>query len=71
MTTLKITKSQWDILKIKLTRKYNSLSEGDLEYVEGEEEGLVERLAKRLNRTKEYVLFTLSKQLVDLDNGRL
>lgn len=71
MTTLKITKSQWDILKIKLTRKYNSLSEADLEYVEGEEEGLVERLAKRLNRTKEYVLFTLSKQLVDLDNGRL
>lgn len=68
---LKITKSQWDILKIKLTRKYNSLSEADLEYKEGEEEQLISRLALRLNRTREYVLFTLSKQLEDLDNGRL
>lgn len=67
----KITKSQWDILKIKLTRKYNSLSEADLEYKDGEEEQLISRLALRLNRTREYVLFTLSKQLEDLDNGRL
>ncbi len=71
MTMFKITKSQWDILKIKLTRKYNSLSEADLEYKDGEEEQLISRLALRLNRTREYVLFTLSKQLEDLDNGRL
>jgi len=71
MSTLKITKSDWDILKIKLTRKYNGLTQEDLNYVEGEEQALIERLAKRLHRKQEYVIFTLSKELVDLDNGRL
>lgn len=71
MSTLKITKSDWDILKIKLTRKYISLTEEDLAYNEGEEEVLVNRLAKRLNRKPEYVIFTLAKQLADLDNARL
>lgn len=68
---VKITKSQWDILKIKLTRKYNTLTEKDLEYNEGQEEQLLSSLASRLNRTREYVLFTLSKELADLDNARL
>jgi len=71
MSTLKITKSDWDILKIKLTRKYNGLTKDDLYYVEGEEQSLIERLAKRLHRKQEYVIFTLSKELVDLNNGRL
>lgn len=71
MSTLKITKSDWDILKIKLTRKYNGLTDDDLSYTEGEEQVLIERLAKRLHRKQEYVIFTLSKELVDLDNGRL
>lgn len=71
MTMLKITKSDWETLKIKLARKYNSLTDSDLSYNEGEESLLVERLAKRLNRNEEYVIFTLSKQLSDLTSNSL
>jgi len=71
MSTFKITNSDWEILKIKLQRKYNHLSETDLQYNEGEEDGLVDRLAKRLHRTQEYVLFTLSKELTNLSSNRL
>lgn len=71
MVTFKISNSEWEILKIKLQRKYNHLTDADLRYSEGEEDGLLERLAKRLRRNKEYVLFTLSKELNDLDSNRL
>lgn len=71
MSSLKITNSDWEILKIKLQRKYNHLSTADLTYNEGEENQLVNRLAKRLKRTQEYVIFTLSKQLADLTSNRL
>jgi hypothetical protein len=71
MSILKITNSDWEILKIKLQRKYNHLSAEDLSYNEGEEKLLINRLAKRLKRTQEYVIFTLSKQLADLTSNRL
>lgn len=71
MSSLKITYSDWEILKIKLLRKYNHLSAEDLAYQEGEENLLINRLAKRLKRTNEYVIFTLSKQLAELSNNRL
>ncbi|MCA5006642.1 hypothetical protein [Sphingobacterium bovistauri] len=71
MSSLKITNSDWEILKLKLQRKYNHLSDEDLAYNEGEENQLINRLAKRLKRTQEYVIFTLSKQLADLTSNRL
>lgn len=71
MSILKITNSDWEILKIKLQRKYNHLSAEDLSYNEGEENLLINRLAKRLKRTQEYVIFTLSKQLADLSSNSL
>ena len=71
MSILKIKNSDWEILKIKLQRKYNHLSAEDLSYNEGEENLLINRLAKRLKRTQEYVIFTLSKQLADLTSNRL
>lgn len=71
MTTPKITNFDWETLKIKLSRKYNSLTSSDLDYTEGQEELLIEKLAKRLHRTKEYVVFTLSKELSDLTSNRL
>ena len=71
MSILKITNSDWEILKIKLQRKYNHLSAEDLSYNEGEENLLINRLAKRLKRTQEYVIFTLSQQLADLTSNRL
>ncbi|TJZ51514.1 hypothetical protein FAZ15_20590 [Sphingobacterium olei] len=71
MITFKISNSDWETLKIKLQRKYNHLTDADLRYIEGEEDELLTRLAKRLRRNREYVLFTLSKELSDLDSNRL
>lgn len=71
MITFKISNSDWETLKIKLQRKYNHLTDADLRYSEGEEDELLTRLAKRLRRDREYVLFTLSKELNDLESNRL
>lgn len=71
MYNFKIQASDWAILKIKLKRKYNTLSDEDLQFQEGQEEELLTRLAKRLHRNVDYVIFTLSKELVDLDSNRL
>ncbi len=68
---LKITAEAWEILKIKLSRKYNHLTTGDLAYTPGEEDALVARLAKRLRRDKEYIAFTLAKELSNLESNRL
>lgn len=71
MITLKITDEQWKVLRIKIQRKYNHLTDEDLSYKQGDEQVLVDRLSKRLKRNTEYVLFTLSKGLEDLDSNRL
>lgn len=71
MNTLKISDSDWEVLKVKLGRKYNSLTAEDLEYVAGDEQNLLIRLAKRLHRNVAYVHFTLAKELQDLASNRL
>ncbi|NGM66038.1 hypothetical protein [Sphingobacterium sp. SGR-19] len=71
MSVLKITASDWEVLKIKLSRKYNHLTPDDLVYTFGEEDALVTRLAKRLRRDKEYITFTLAKELSNLESNRL
>lgn len=71
MSILKITASDWEVLKIKLSRKYNHLTDDDLGYTPGEEDALVTRLAKRLRRDKEYITFTLAKELSNLESNRL
>lgn len=71
MENLTITAEQWDVLKLKLLRKYNHLSADDLVFQPGEEATLVERLSQRLRRNQDYVLFTLRKGLADLDSNRL
>lgn len=71
MVTFKITDADWAVLKLKLQRKYNHLTDVDLAYKAGEEEILIDRLAKRLGRNRDYVIFTLSKQLADLESNSL
>ncbi|HMR17883.1 MAG TPA: hypothetical protein PKA53_01170 [Sphingobacterium sp.] len=71
MVTFKITDTEWEVLKLKLQRKYNHLTDEDLQYKEGEEDQLIDGLAKRLGRNRDYVIFTLSKQLADLSSNRL
>jgi hypothetical protein len=71
MSTLKISDADWAVLKVKLSRKYNHLTEEDLAYRTGEEEQLFVRLAKRLRRNRDYVLFTLAKELQNLESNSL
>jgi hypothetical protein len=71
MEELTISKEDWDKLKLKVNRKYRELSEEDLAYKPGEEEALIERLMIRLKRNREYVVFTLKKGLVNIDNNTL
>ena len=71
MAEITISKEDWDRLKLKVQRKYRDLSDDDLAYSPGEEEQLITRLMTRLKRSREYVLFTLKKGLVNIDNNRL
>ena len=71
MNLLKISNTDWEVLRLKLSRKYNHLTAEDLQYVAGEEESLVLRLAKRLRRDVPYIQFTLAKELMDLESNRL
>ena len=45
MYNFKISADEWPILKLKLKRKYNTLSEEDLQFSPGQEEELLTRLA--------------------------
>lgn len=71
MATLTITAEEWATLKLKVKRKYNHLSEEDLAFETGKEDELVNRLAKRVNRDRDYIIFTLKKGLADLEGNRL
>lgn len=66
-----ISAEDWALLKIKLLRKYNHLSDQDLAFEEGQEDELVTRLARRLRRDRDYVFFTLGKEVLDLHSNRL
>ena len=71
MAEISISASDWERLKLKVKRKYRELSEEDLAYIPGEEEKLIQHLMTRLKRNREYVVFTLKKGLVNIDNNRL
>lgn len=71
MAEITISAQDWNRLKIKLRRKYNHLSDEDLNFQAGQEEELIVRLMNRLRRNREYIIFTLSKGLANIDNNRL
>jgi uncharacterized protein YjbJ (UPF0337 family) len=48
-----IIKGDWDIAKGKLKKKYASLTDDDLRYVEGQEDELIGRLEKRTGAARE------------------
>lgn len=50
MNTLQL-KGNWHIIKGKLKQKYATLTEDDLQYIEGKEEELLGRLQKRTGKT--------------------
>jgi len=71
MAEISISNKDWPRIKIKLQRKYNHLTDAQLQYTEGQEEALINRLEGLLNRNRAYVVFTLTKALVNIDNNRL
>jgi hypothetical protein len=71
MSAISINNTDWKRVKIKLKRKYNHLTDEQLQYNAGEEDQLIDRLANLVNRDRDYVIFTLQKALVNIDNNRL
>jgi hypothetical protein len=71
MAEISISNKDWPRIKIKLQRKYNHLTNEQLQYTEGQEETLISRLEALINRNRDYVVFTLKKALVNIDNNRL
>jgi hypothetical protein len=71
MAEISISNKDWQRVKIKIQRKYNNLTDEQLQYTEGQEEGLISNLMQLVNRNREYVVFTLKKALVNIDNNRL
>ena len=71
MAEITISNKDWERVKIKLQRKYNNLSDEQLQYQEGQEDNLIERVMALVNRNRKYVVFTLKKALVNIDNNRL
>ena len=71
MAEISISNTDWQRVKIKIQRKYNHLTDEQLQYTEGQEEGLIGNLMQLVHRDRKYVVFTLKKALVNIDNNRL
>jgi hypothetical protein len=71
MAEISISNKDWQRVKIKLQRKYNHLTDAQLQYNEGQEDDLINRVMQLVNRDRDYVVFTLKKALVNIDTNRL
>jgi hypothetical protein len=71
MAEITISNKDWERVKIKLQRKYNHLTDAELQYNEGQEDSLINKVMELVNRDRKYVVFTLKKALVNIDNNRL
>jgi hypothetical protein len=71
MAEISISSKDWERIKIKLQRKYNRLTDDQLQYTEGQEDNLIQRIMQLVNRDRAYVVFTLKKALVNIDNNLL
>ena len=71
MAEIKFSTKEWARMKIKLQRKYNHLTDEQLQYTDGQEDDLIARVMALVNRDREYVVFTLKKALVNLNTNRL
>ncbi|HSH94594.1 MAG TPA: CsbD family protein [Roseimicrobium sp.] len=54
MTTLEI-KGDWNIIKGKLKQKWATLTDDDLQYIDGKHEELYGRMQKRTGETREII----------------
>ncbi len=59
------------MIKVKVKRKYRDLTDADLAFIPGQEEELVTRLMKAIQKDRTYVEFMLKKMLLNMDTNRL
>jgi hypothetical protein len=71
MAEISISNKDWERVKIKIQRKYNHLTDEQLAYTQGQEDSLISRLMELVKRDRNYIIFTLKKALVNIDNNRL
>lgn len=71
MAEIKFSSKEWERMKIKLQRKYNHLTNEQLQYTDGQEDDLITRIMALVNRDRDYVVFTLKKALVNIDTNLL
>jgi hypothetical protein len=71
MAEISISNKNWERIRIKVKRKYNHLTDEQLNYTEGNEDGLITRLMALINRDRQDVVFTLQKALVNIDTNIL
>jgi len=71
MAEISISNKDWPRIKIKLQRKYNHLTDEELQYSEGQEDQLISKVSELVHRDRAYVVFTLKKALVNIDTNRL
>lgn len=71
MATFTLTPETWKRVQVKFLRKYRELAAVDLVFTPGQEDQLVQRLAKLVNRDRNYIEFTIRKALADPTGNRL
>lgn len=71
MAEITISNKDWERVKIKVNRKYNRLTDEQLQYTAGQEDELITRLMGLINRDRKYVVFTLRKALANIDTNIL
>ncbi|RYF22172.1 MAG: hypothetical protein EOO42_09250 [Flavobacteriales bacterium] len=71
MANFTLTPETWQKVKTKFLRKYRDLAAVEIAFTPGQEDQLVQQLAKLVNRDSAYVEFTIRKALADPDGNRL
>ncbi len=71
MANFTLTTETWQKVKTKFLRKYRELASVELSFTPGQEDQLVQTLAKLVNRDSAYIEFTIRKALADPEGNRL
>jgi hypothetical protein len=71
MASFTLTTESWNKVKTKFLRKYRELAAVEIPFSPGQEDQLVQQLAKLVNRDNAYIEFTIRKALADPDGNRL
>jgi hypothetical protein len=71
MANFTLTPETWQKVKTKFLRKYRELATVEIAFTPGQEDQLVQQLAKLVNRDGAYIEFTIRKALADPDGNRL